>query len=81
MNDTEPKPDTFDTALRELEQIVESLERGESTLEELMRKYERGMKLHAHCQQVLNAIELRVEQLRKTLGGETELQPLPDATC
>ncbi|MDR2430236.1 MAG: exodeoxyribonuclease VII small subunit [Puniceicoccales bacterium] len=80
MNNTELKPDTFDMALGELEQIVESLERGESTLEELMRKYERGMKLHAHCQQVLGAIELRVEQLRKTTGGEVEFLPLPDAT-
>ncbi|MDR3229489.1 MAG: exodeoxyribonuclease VII small subunit [Puniceicoccales bacterium] len=67
---------SFDVALRELEAIVVSLERGETPLEELLEKYERGMKLHQHCQEVLRAAELRIEQLRGVNNGKPEFTPL-----
>jgi exodeoxyribonuclease VII small subunit len=67
-NQPENKP-SFDAQLGELEAIVESLERGEISLEALMEKYERGVKLHAECQQVLRGAELRIEKLRDTENG------------
>ncbi|MDR2862891.1 MAG: exodeoxyribonuclease VII small subunit [Puniceicoccales bacterium] len=66
---------SFDIALRELEEIVASLEQGETPLEELMQKYEHGVKLHAHCQKVLRDAELRIEQLRSAANG-AEFVPL-----
>jgi exodeoxyribonuclease VII small subunit len=62
------EPPSFDTNLSELESIVESLERGDTSLENLLEKYERGMKLHAECQRVLRGAELRIEQLREEEG-------------
>ncbi|MDR0535454.1 MAG: exodeoxyribonuclease VII small subunit [Puniceicoccales bacterium] len=57
-------PRSFDENLRELEAIVESLEQGGDSLETLLERYERGVKLHAECQKTLQAAELRIEQLR-----------------
>ncbi|MDR2512649.1 MAG: exodeoxyribonuclease VII small subunit [Puniceicoccales bacterium] len=71
-------PKTFDAALGELERLVQSLEQGDTPLEELMQKYEQGMKLHAHCQRVLQDTELRIEQLRAT--GEKTPITIPEAT-
>lgn len=71
-------PKTFDAALNELEKLVQSLEQGETPLEELMQKYEQGIKLHAHCQHILQDTELRIEQLRAT--GEKIPLSIPDST-
>jgi exodeoxyribonuclease VII small subunit len=75
--DTEKKP--FDASLRELEELVASLEKGEMPLEELMEKYEHGVKLHAQCQQVLREAELRIEELRLA-GGKPRFEAREIAT-
>ena len=41
----EPKPVDFETALRDLEEIVERLEQGELPLEESLAAFERGVLL------------------------------------
>ncbi|MDR2845186.1 MAG: exodeoxyribonuclease VII small subunit [Puniceicoccales bacterium] len=69
---------SFSTALRDLEAIVVSLERGDTPLEELILKYEEGVKLHARCQKILREVELRVEQLRPA-GDKAAFVLLPDA--
>lgn len=55
---------SFETAFDELDTIVSRLESGELTLEESVGLYERGRKLSAHCQMLLDRAELRVSQLR-----------------
>ena len=51
--------------LKQLEQLVESLESGDVSLDALVAKYEEGMRLLKSCQKSLEAAELRIEQLGK----------------
>ena len=59
---------TFESALAELESIVERLEAGKVDLEESITIYERGEKLKAHCEQLLKKAEARIEKI--TLKGD-----------
>jgi exodeoxyribonuclease VII small subunit len=58
----------FETALAELESIVERLEAGKVDLEESIAIYERGEKLKKHCEQLLKSAEARIEKI--TLKGD-----------
>ena len=60
----------FETALGELEQLVERLEGGELSLEDALNDFERGVALTRHCQQALANAELRVQQLLQRDGKE-----------
>ncbi len=62
-----PRP--FEEALTELQSIVERLEAGDLTLEEMLTLFERGQELAALCNKVLDEAELRLEQLRSTSDG------------
>lgn len=58
------KPISFEEALKELEQIVERLERGEVSLDDAVAAYERGSELKQHCQQRLDEARLKVDKIR-----------------
>jgi exodeoxyribonuclease VII small subunit len=45
-------------------------------LEQLLTRYEEGVKLIEVCQTRLAAAELRIQQLEKTASGEARLKPL-----
>jgi len=66
---------SFEAALKELEEIVAKLERGDVDLEESISIYERGAKLKAHCEAKLKAAELKVEQIVQ--GGDGSVQSEP----
>ena len=51
----------FEQALEELEQLVEAMENEELPLEQLVANYEKGSKLLAHCQTVLDSARERIE--------------------
>ncbi|MBA2358718.1 MAG: exodeoxyribonuclease VII small subunit [Actinobacteria bacterium] len=53
----------FEEAQRELESIVERLERGEATLEESIGLWERGEDLYRLCLSRLDAAQGRIEEL------------------
>lgn len=57
----------FETALTELETIVQSMENGKLELEASIAAYRRGMELMKHCQQQLTDAE---QQVRILEGGE-----------
>ena len=59
---------TFESALAELESIVERLEGGKVDLEESITIYERGEKRKDHCEQLLKKAEARIEKI--TLKGD-----------
>ena len=68
---SEKKPEIdFEKALAELEQLVETLEKGELTLEESLKHFERGVTLTRACQQALADAEQKVRIL--TRNSETE---------
>ena len=64
---------TFESAMAELEQVVEKMEDGELTLDESLRAFERGVVLTRLCQNELKNAELKVQQLNND-GGLEELE-------
>ncbi len=64
---TEP---TFEQAERELEQIVERLERGDAPLDDAIRLWERGEELYRVCRERLDAAHGRIEELARKATTE-----------
>jgi exodeoxyribonuclease VII small subunit len=54
---------TFESAQRELEQIVQRLEGGEAPLEDAIALWERGEELYRFCLGKLDAAQGRIETL------------------
>jgi exodeoxyribonuclease VII small subunit len=54
---------SFEAAYAELEDIITRLDSGDLPLEDSVALFERGRKLAAHCQSLLDNAELRVSQL------------------
>ena len=61
-----PNKKTFETALNELEAIIQELESGSPTLDKMMQLFEDGMKLMKVCQEHLSEVEDRITTLIKT---------------
>ncbi|MGD0675981.1 MAG: exodeoxyribonuclease VII small subunit [Polyangiaceae bacterium] len=57
------EPVAFEAAIKRLNEIVQSLERGDLPLEESLRLFEEGVRLSRASQRRLDAAEKRVEQL------------------
>ena len=55
----------FEDAQRELEQIVERLERGDADLDEAIRLWERGEELYKLCTARLDAAHGKIEELAR----------------
>ncbi len=71
--DTSPKD--FESAIAELEQIVQTLEEGELPLERALELYERGVQLSRYCHGRLEDAERRIE----VLDDRGNLRPAPSA--
>lgn len=68
---------SFEQALKELETIVDRLEKGDVELEASIVIYERGEALRAHCDGLLRKAEARVEKISLSQNGEpTGSEPL-----
>jgi exodeoxyribonuclease VII small subunit len=76
----EAKPVDFETAMRDLEAIVERLEQGDMPLEESLAAFERGVMLTRTCQTALKDAEQKVEILLKKSGESVVEQFSPDET-
>ena len=70
----------FEQALQELEQVVESLEQGDLSLDEALQQFARGVELSRSCQKVLEQAEQRVEQLLAPDGEPVPLTPKEEAS-
>jgi exodeoxyribonuclease VII small subunit len=55
---------SFEELLRELDELVARLERGDVPLDEALELWERGEALYRACAERLDRAELRVEELR-----------------
>ncbi|MEM1329705.1 MAG: exodeoxyribonuclease VII small subunit [Planctomycetota bacterium] len=53
----------FEQAMEQLESLIERIESGEIGLEASIHEYERGTRLVARCREVLDAAELKIEQI------------------
>ncbi len=67
MTDTPVSEMSFETAMRELEQVVGQLERGDVALEDSIKLYERGAELKKRCETKLKEAEEKVAVI--TLDG------------
>ena len=54
---------SFEDALKRLEEIVRTLERGEAPLDKSVELYQEGDKLKRHCEARLKAAQARIEQI------------------
>jgi exodeoxyribonuclease VII small subunit len=71
----------FEEQLKRLEEIVETLDAGDSPIEDLLKHFEEGMELVKELRNYLNKAELKVIEITKKLekdlvveedSGETE---------
>ena len=68
----------FESALEDLEQVVEQLESGELSLEDALAAFERGVGLVKYCNEKLNEVEKKIELLVKDKEGKLQLKPFDD---
>ncbi|MCU0856938.1 MAG: exodeoxyribonuclease VII small subunit [Pontiellaceae bacterium] len=61
----------FEKSLERLESIVEEMERGELSLEQMIKHFEEGSKLVTLCSAKLNEVEQKIEKLVKKGGAMT----------
>jgi len=63
----------FETALAELEGLVEQMEQGDLSLDESLKQFERGVELTRACQTALKEAEQKVQILLEK-DGQAELE-------
>ncbi len=66
---------SFEDALKELEQIVQTLEGGRGKLDEAIRSYERGAGLKRHCEKKLAEAQARIEKIAFGADGSVKAEP------
>ena len=67
---------SFETALAELESIVEQFESGAVSLDDAVAAYARGTELKQHCQKRLDEAKMRVDSIRGDATGIAGSAPL-----
>ncbi len=61
----------FESALSELEELIEQLESGDLSLDASLKAFEKGVKLTRECQQRLTEAEQKVQKLVSEQGQLT----------
>lgn len=59
----------FEVAIKELEDIVDRLEKGDLSLDETLSEYENGIKLYKQCVAMLENAEKKIQVLVKDENG------------
>ncbi len=67
----------FNKGLSELEEIIGKMESGDLSLEESLKYFEKGIKLHRQCHSALSSAEQRISVLSEQ-DNYTEKKPLDD---
>lgn len=69
------KKKTFETTLKDLEDIVKEMESGNLSLEDAVKKYELGMKQSRFCLDLLDKTEKKIALLSKGHDGSLKEEP------
>jgi exodeoxyribonuclease VII small subunit len=69
---------SFETSLKELEQIVEQLEGGNLPLERSLELFEKGVRLSRECQARLDEAERKIEVLMRSGDGSIKAVPFKE---
>ena len=64
----------FEEAMQKLSKIVERLESGEGTLDEMINLYQDGMNLVRACESQLDAYEATIVQLSEAEGARKDAE-------
>lgn len=75
-----PKNQTFEQSMAQLEQIVKTMERGEAPLEESLELFRKGCALVRTCQDILNTAELEVKKITADETSSAKEEPFQDGT-
>ena len=67
---------SFEDAMRELEQVVSDLERGDVALELSIKLYERGAELKKRCETKLKEAEEKVSAITLDSSGQLGTTPV-----
>ncbi len=70
MTDSPVSEMTFEEAMKELEQVVGRLERGDVALDESIKLYERGAELKKRCETKLREAEEKVAAITLDADGK-----------
>ena len=65
-NDNMLEKMTFEEAINELENLVESLDKGDISLDQAIAAYDRGSQLKDHCQKKLSEAKMKVETIQSS---------------
>jgi exodeoxyribonuclease VII small subunit len=69
------KKKTFETALKELENIVKQMEANDLDLEDAVKKYETGIKQSKYCLDILDKTEKKISLLSVDNNGNLQENP------
>ena len=58
----------FEQSMAELEKLVEEMEAGELSMEDMLKRFEKGIALTTDCQKALQQAELKVKELVEKNG-------------
>ena len=64
MSNTELEKLTFEEAMQELEKLVDSLDKGDVSLDEAIVAYDKGSQLKDYCQKKLHDAKMKVETIQ-----------------
>ncbi len=67
---------TFETAMKKFEKVVEELESGDLPLEKSLKKFEEGVALSKFCSSKLEEIEAKVTKLVGDSKGGAAEEPI-----
>ena len=62
---------TFEKAMKELEELVDSLDKGDVSLDEAIAAYDRGSQLKDYCQKKLHEAKMKVDTIQASDNADT----------
>jgi len=78
MTEKKENSGSFESAMENLEEIVEQMENGELSLDHMIEKFEEGQKLIKFCSGKLDEVERKIEKLLNS-EGEPRTEPFGDS--
>jgi exodeoxyribonuclease VII small subunit len=73
MKPKKPAKDTLESSLRRLEEIVETMEKGDVTLDEALNLYEEGIIISKECADKLKTAELKIKKISRDIDSQLKI--------
>ena len=70
---------SLESSLKRLEEIVETLEHGDASLDDAVILYEEGVQISKECAEKLKTAELKIKKLSKEIDGQFTLNESDEA--